>query len=87
MRQQAVNGVASGARHRRHRFGPIPALDYEQGIDQVIGSQLVLTPQPARELVAPHAPHAALGKPPVYLHNSNLLKAVMFGLEGNSGSL
>ncbi len=68
VRQQAIDRVAPNPRHRGHRLGPVPALDHEHGIDEVVRRQPVLAPQPARELVPPHPPHAPPRKAAVVPH-------------------
>jgi hypothetical protein len=81
--------MAPDTRHRWHRLDPVPALDHEHWINEVIGRKPVLAPQPAREFVAPHPAHAPPRKPAVYPHRFNLLKEIEFFSvpAGNSGPL
>src|SRR5690606_15547309 len=49
------------AGHRRHRCAT-GGLVHEHRVDQVAGGEYGFAHQPAREIVAPHPPHAGIGK-------------------------
>ena len=66
--QQPVDRHALDPRHRGHLFGAILAVEHEHRIDQVICGKHAFAHQPARELVAPHAPHAHRGKAAEHVH-------------------
>src|SRR3546814_10629055 len=58
--QQLVDRQALNARHRWHRRAAV-GLVHEDRVDQVVDGEHGLAHQPARELVAAHAPRAEVG--------------------------
>ena len=68
-RQQLVQSHALYTRHGGDRLGLPRALHDEYRINEVIGSEHMLSHQAPREVVAPHAAHTHAGEVAVDIHD------------------